>query len=83
MGSEWKPIEGVKWAGDDRLPSGCDVAILAVDCDDPSVPARMACWVRHWPAGRDYPVYRSCDLCDLDLTDEQMGLLPPPPGELT
>lgn len=60
-----------KWAGDrDILWAGVEVKILAVDDDDPDVEARRACWVRHWPEGRDFPMYRSCELADLDFGEE-------------
>lgn len=59
------------WRGDDKiLREGSEVVILAFDPTDPNVPARMACWVRHWPEHRDFPVYRSCDLSDLEVSDE-------------
>lgn len=64
---EWRTVPA-KWTGDSTiLPSGADVTVVAVDNDDPSVPARRAAWVRYWPGNRDYPMYRSCDLSDLDL----------------
>lgn len=64
-----KPIKA-KWVGDDRLHENSEVEILASDPADPNVPARMAIWVRSWPEARSHPVYRSCDLCDVELVDE-------------
>lgn len=59
------------WRGDDEiLCEGSEVIILAFDREDPSVPARMACWVRHWPKDLDYPQYRSCDLSDLEVSED-------------
>jgi hypothetical protein len=63
------PMEAV-WTGDDRLPDGSRVEILACDPEDPSVSARMAIWIRRWPKERDFPVYRSCDLSDVEILDE-------------
>lgn len=61
-----EPGSTAKWAGDSEiLPVGAEVVILATDYDDPSVPARRACWVRCWPDNRDFPRYRSCDLSEL------------------
>lgn len=60
-----------RWRGDDRLPKEAAVTVMAFDPQDPDVPARMAVWVRHWPEDRDYPVYRSCDLSDIKLDDEE------------
>ncbi|MDX3926786.1 MAG: hypothetical protein QHC90_13405 [Shinella sp.] len=60
-----------RWASNDgRLPEGAEVVILASDPSDPNVPARQACWVRHWPPRAGYPEYRSCDLCDLEEVNE-------------
>lgn len=60
-----------KWVGDgDVLPPDEDVLVLAVDEEDPSVPARRACWVRYWRADLRSPMYRSCDLSDLDFGDD-------------
>ena len=60
------------WVGDDDvLPIGSRVILLATDEEDPSVTARRACWVRYWPAKRDFPMYRSCDLSDLATVDVQ------------
>jgi hypothetical protein len=52
------------------------VTILACDPECPGLPARMACWVRDWPEGQDYPRYRSCELSDLDMSDEDRVRLP-------
>lgn len=70
------------WAGDnDILKSGERVEILAVDpaarltrhggemCVG-GVPARTACWIRCWPEEWGHARYRSCDLADLDLSEE-------------
>lgn len=55
-----------RWAGDStKLQVGAEVTILATDHSDPST--RKACWIRYWPAERDFPVYRSCDLADLEV----------------
>lgn len=71
------------WAGDeDILNPGSPVEILKTDTDDPSVPARRACWIRHWPENREYPVYRSCDLSDLEnFSRAQVAAAPEPPAE--
>jgi hypothetical protein len=77
-----------KWHGDnDVLRAGSVVEVLASDptgtlCRDgiAEVPARTACWVRYWPTQRDYPKYRSCDLADLELSDEDFDRLAEPPG---
>ena len=61
-----KPGSRAKWDGSaEVLPVGVDVLILATDDDDPSLPARRACWIRYWPDNRDFPRYRSCDLSEL------------------
>lgn len=54
------------WHGTDGcLPNGARVLVLAIDPECPD--ERAPCWVRHWPEGRDFPKYRSIDLCDLSL----------------
>lgn len=66
------------WIGSEEIMlRDTEVVILAVDNDDPSAPGRRACWVRNWPSQRDFPVYRSCDLCDLNV--DWAPLTPPPP----
>lgn len=53
-----------QWFGSDNaLPKGAVVKILAIDPECPD--ERGACWVRYWPEGRDFPKYRSLDMCDL------------------
>lgn len=70
------PVTKAVWRGDENaLPNGANVDVLACDPEDPSVPARMACWIRHWPKGRDFPAYRSCDLSDLEMSDEAFDAL--------
>lgn len=79
-----KALATARWAGDSAtLPSGAEVDILAFDPGArlsrahgvTGVPARAACWIRWWPANRDYASYRSCELADLDLSDEQYDAL--------
>lgn len=74
-----------KWAGDSNvLRVGWLVEVLASDPlpaeiinghQMPRLPGRTACWVRFWPNGRDAPIYRSCDLNDLELSDEAFEAL--------
>jgi len=74
-----------KWAGDSTvLGTGWRVEVLASDplpgeiIDGhqlPRLPGRTACWIRFWPDGRDAPMYRSCDLFDLELSDEAFDAL--------
>lgn len=53
------------WVGDPEIiPIGEEVTILAVDWTDPDT--RKACWIRWWPEIREYPIYRSCDLSDIN-----------------
>lgn len=55
------------WTGDENiLPLGVRVDVLATDpaCPD----GRGAAWVRWW--GFDHPMYRSCDLADLEGVEE-------------
>jgi hypothetical protein len=79
-----------KWAGDSTvLGTGWRVEVLASDplpgeiIDGHQLPrllGRTACWIRFWPDGRDAPMYRSCDLFDLELSDEAfdaLSALPP------
>jgi hypothetical protein len=79
-----------KWVGDsDILGVGWPVEVLASDprpaevLDGHTLPrlrGRTACWVRCLPEGRDSPMYRSCDLWDLDLSDadfDRLSDLPP------
>lgn len=71
-------IANATWAGDSGiLDPGSPVEILAVDdagrysgSGIHGVPARAACWIRHWPDKRWSAQYRSCDLADLDISDE-------------
>jgi hypothetical protein len=39
------------------------------------LPGRTACWVRYWPDRQYGPLYRSCDLCDLEMSDEDFDKL--------
>ncbi|MBB3980117.1 hypothetical protein GGQ64_005364 [Rhizobium azooxidifex] len=67
-GVEVEAVATAKWVGEEgSFPKDAPVTILAVDNDDPDVPARRAAWVRYWPEGRDFPRYRSCDMCDLEV----------------
>jgi hypothetical protein len=67
------------WLGEsDVLPTGAAIEVLAVDAGGRftrhfgpcGVPARTACWIRHWPPESDHAQYRSCDLADLDLAED-------------
>jgi len=67
------------WCGDPAvLPIGAEVDVLGVDAAGrlsrhdglQGVPARTACWIRWWPEAREHARFRSCDLADLDLSDE-------------
>jgi hypothetical protein len=65
------------WVGDPAiLPANCVVLLMATDPEDPNVEARRACWVRYWPTGRDYPMYRSCDQSDLEPLDSALTQTP-------
>lgn len=77
------------WCGDtDVLPTGAEVEVLAVDGAArvsrgilaehgfiAGVPGRTACWIRWWPAESDCASYRSCDLADIDLADDDYDLI--------
>jgi hypothetical protein len=69
------------WVGDPKIMyANAAVEVLASDPNgvrprhwsegEYLIFARTACWIRHWPADSDYPEYRSCDMCDLELSDE-------------
>lgn len=62
-------IAQATWIGDPSvLPSGSKVDVLAIDTSgNEGISARTAAWVRHWPEGRDFARYRSCDLIDLEF----------------
>ena len=74
--------EGV-WCGDSEiLPPDAPIEVLAVDGGGrvsmdlylahgivSGVPARTACWIRHWPNRQGYAEYRSCALADIDVPD--------------
>jgi hypothetical protein len=76
------PIRAI-WRGDsDVLQNGSEVEVLASDPagrfgrdGTQEVPARTACWIRHWPARKDYPQYRSCDLCDLEVCENAGNMI--------
>lgn len=78
-----QPLAKAKWAGDSAvLPVGVSVDVLAVDPAghaswhfgiDSGVPARTAAWIRWWDW--DHPQFRSCDLADLELSDEDFDRL--------
>ncbi len=66
------------WCGDGEvLDYGDSIEVLAIDGAGrmtnrglQGVPARTACWIRSWDDERDFAQYRSCDLADLDLSEE-------------
>ena len=62
----------VKWIGDEKiLPEGAEVTILATDPDDPDARfGRGACWIKWLLDGFDAPMYRSCNMDDLEITGE-------------
>ncbi|PNU03121.1 hypothetical protein [Novosphingobium guangzhouense] len=64
------------WRGDDALPYGASVTLLARDdSNEHEVPARTPCWIRWIPDEGFSPRYRSCDLADLEI-DESMDSCP-------
>lgn len=78
------PIEAVWQGDDDVLPRGMIVDVLASDPRPGRVingrtltrlPGHTACWVRCTADGAAHPMYRSCDLSDLDLSDKDFDLL--------
>ena len=68
------------WNGDESiLPLGSQVDVLAIDPagrlnhlldTNPDVSNRTACWIRWWPKGQSRPSFRSCDLVDLDMSED-------------
>lgn len=58
-----------KWKGDPKiLPDGVEVTILAVDPDDPDTQfGRQACWIKWLMEGFTAPMYRSCNMDDLEF----------------
>jgi hypothetical protein len=80
-----KPLAKAVWQGEgDVLPKGVSVDVLAVDQagrfsrhfgTDCGVPARTACWIRYWSDTADYAKFRSCDLADLELSEEDFDKL--------
>lgn len=77
-------IAKATWCGDsDILDPGAAVDVLAVDLAGrlsrrhgvSGVPARVSAWIRYWPEHWDFAQYRSCDLADLDLSDEDFDRL--------
>lgn len=89
--------EAAVWRGGSKiLPDGARVTILAADPAGRSkhdVPARTACWIRYQREGGEYPMYRSCDLADLEVREATIDALAnvpsvsilttPEPGETT
>jgi hypothetical protein len=83
------PLAKAKWYGDSGvLPTGADVDVLAVDVAgrasrhfgmESGVPARVACWILWWPQEADHASFRSCDLADLELSDDDFDRLSSPP----
>jgi len=71
------------WCGDSHiLEPGWEVEVLASDPDGcmprggpMTIPARTACWIRYWPENERFPMYRSCDLADLELSDKDFAAL--------
>lgn len=61
-----------KWAGDESvLRLGMEVEILAVDVENMTkIEGRTACWIRHTEPGFS-PIYRSCDIGDLEDCGQQ------------
>lgn len=71
-----EPVVKAIWRGDNTiLYENSEVTVLAYDPADPS--QRKACWIRHWPDKRDFPVYRSCDVTDLDIVSGDLSALSP------
>lgn len=71
-----------RWGGDDWLETGAPVEILAVDEAGRHSPlgytgvfATVACWVRHWPDADHMPVYRSCELTELECDDAALDAI--------
>lgn len=74
-----------KWGGGtDWLPLGASVEILAIDAtclkdsDDPELKlphSHIACWIRCYLSPNGRPRYRSCDLGDLELANENYDKL--------
>lgn len=71
-----------RWSGDDWLETGTPVEILAVDEAGRYSPlgyagvfVRTACWIRHWPDADHMPVYRSCDLAELECDDATLDAI--------
>jgi len=86
------PIIKATWCGDSSvLHIGAEVDVLAIDhagqmsrsSGAVGVPARIAAWIRHWPAGQDYAQFRSCDLADLEMSDEDFDALTNRPDHQT
>lgn len=61
-----------KWIGDSKiLPDGVEVTILATDPDDPDARfGRQACWIKCLADGFEAPMYRSCNMDDLEIIEE-------------
>ena len=88
MGESGKVMAVGTWQGDSEvLGRGWPVEVLASDPlpgevinghQLPRLRGRTACWIRcYGPAGeeRRSPMYRSCDLCDLDILEEDYDRL--------
>lgn len=77
------PLAVGEWCGEpDTLQEGAIVDVLAVDGAGrlrgdyvAGVPVRTACWIRHWPDRDGYAQYRSCDLADIELSDDDLDRL--------
>lgn len=61
-----------KWNGDPKiLPEGVEVTILATDPDDPDARfGRQACWIKWLMDGFEAPMYRSCNMDDLEIIED-------------
>lgn len=71
-----EPLAFGKWAGDDEvLGVGWNIAVIAVDRVVVHGRTEVACWIRTVDLGTDYPMYRSCDIGELELSDSDQERL--------